>query len=325
MAPLGYIEILDSKGKVTERFRVDGLPVTVGRAYTNQIILDDPLVSPEHLIIDKDEAGRLIARDLDSVNGLYDGTRGHRVTSLLLASETQFRIGHRALRYSAIDQPVAATVLDRAAVSSQFALSCAGLAGGILVFSFLVLDVFLGSSERMTVAKTISDPLATLSYILVWAGLWALVSRVVLSRFNFAQHFILACAAILGSFAVNASAEWVEFLFPSTQALWFAAIAGSGLLLLVLVYGHLGFASAMGRRSRLSAALLVSAATIGLSLVTYYASRSEFSSAMDYSGVIKPLDAGFVPAISVEQFMRRSDKLKAELAVLTQKARSGQP
>ena len=46
MATLGYIEILDSKGVVVERTAVDSFPITIGRAYSNQVILSDPYVCP---------------------------------------------------------------------------------------------------------------------------------------------------------------------------------------------------------------------------------------------------------------------------------------
>ena len=42
MAPLGYIEILDAKGHVSERVRVESFPIQIGRAYTNDIVVDDP-------------------------------------------------------------------------------------------------------------------------------------------------------------------------------------------------------------------------------------------------------------------------------------------
>ena len=71
MAPLGYIEILDAKGNVSERVRVESFPIHIGRAYTNDIVVDDPYVCPMHLTIESEEGGRLIARDLDSVNGLH--------------------------------------------------------------------------------------------------------------------------------------------------------------------------------------------------------------------------------------------------------------
>ena len=59
MATLGYLEVLDHKGRVSQRFPVQSLPLTLGRAYTNHVIVDDPFVCPEHLTIGYDENGRL--------------------------------------------------------------------------------------------------------------------------------------------------------------------------------------------------------------------------------------------------------------------------
>ena len=45
MAPLGYVEILDGKGGVVERFPViESFPIKIGRAYDNDVILSDPYV-----------------------------------------------------------------------------------------------------------------------------------------------------------------------------------------------------------------------------------------------------------------------------------------
>ena len=64
MATLGYLEVLDPKGRVSQRFPVQSLPLTLGRAYTNHVIVDDPFVCPEHVTIGYDENGRLRVRDL---------------------------------------------------------------------------------------------------------------------------------------------------------------------------------------------------------------------------------------------------------------------
>src|ERR687893_1841123 len=98
MATLGYLEVLDQKGRVSQRFPVQSLPLTLGRAYTNQVILDDPFVSPEHATIGYDDNGRLWARDLGTVNGLRELAGGKPVPSLLLASGTEFHVGHSHLR-----------------------------------------------------------------------------------------------------------------------------------------------------------------------------------------------------------------------------------
>ena len=109
MAPLGYIEILDGKGNVIERHGLESFPVSVGRAYTNQVIVGDPYVCPLHLTIAPDEQGRLIARDLDSVNGLRASAEGDRVATLEIHSGSPFRIGHTSLRYCSVDHPLAPT------------------------------------------------------------------------------------------------------------------------------------------------------------------------------------------------------------------------
>ena len=117
----------------------------------------------------------------------------------------------------------------------------------------------------------------------------------------------------------------MEFLFPFVPALWIAGLFGSGLIMAALVYGHLKFASTMRRSSRLWAALAVSVAIIGVSAIADFAGRSKFSNAMEFTGILKPLDAAWLPAITIDEFIDRSQKLKRELDTLAQKAKAAQP
>jgi hypothetical protein len=325
MAPLGYVEILDAKGNVMERVRVDSFPVQVGRAYGNHVVVNDPYVCPAHLAIERDEHDRLFARDLESVNGLRGGSDGDRVPVLELHSGAQFRIGHTLLRFCSVDHPLTPTLIDPERKESWVASSYAAPVAALIILLLLCLDSFLGSVERVTVAKVVSEPLMTLSMLLGWAGLWALASRIVVSRFHFAQHVAIACSAILGFLVLSTSSEWLEFFFPVIPALWIAGFLGSGVILAALVYGHLGWASTMRRRSRLCAALMVSGAAIGLSLIIDFANRSKFSNVMEYTGIVKPIDAAWLPSTSVNQFMQNTAKLKKELDLLAQKAGSSQP
>jgi hypothetical protein len=104
--------------------------------------------------------------------------------------------------------------------------------------------------------------------------------------------------------------------------LWIAGLFGYGLVLAGLVYGHLGAASLLRRRSRLWAAAAVSLVVVGTSAISDFAARSKFSTIMEYSGVIKPIDAAWVPATSVDEFFGSSEKLKSELDKLTKKAKA---
>jgi FHA domain-containing protein len=325
MAALGYIEILDGKGGVIERCSVNSFPIRVGRAYSNDIILNDPYVCPTHLAIAPDERGRLIARDLGSVNGLRADAGDKPVESLEVHSGSQFRVGHTQLRYCTVEHPLTPTLVDRESrrvwLNSPFTAVIVGAA----VFLLLCLDGYLTNVERATVAGIVTEPLTTFAMLLVWSGLWALASRVVVSRFHFPQHVTIACGAIVGFFVLSFSAEWLEFLFPILPMLWLAGLFGSGLILAALVYGHLKFASAMRRYSRMWAALSVSAAMAGVSAISDFAGRSKFSNTMEFSGIVKPIDAAWLPTIPIDQFIDRSQKLKQELDRLAHKARTTQP
>jgi hypothetical protein len=322
VAALGYIEILDAKGHVLERHGVEALPLNIGRAYTNQIILNDPYVCPMHLAIAPDEQGRLIARDLDSINGLRDGNAEARVAALELHSGTQFRIGHTLLRYCSVDHPLAPTALDRNEKVSRLVSPYVSIGVGLCVLATFCLDSYLSSIERVKFVDIISDPLPMISIVLGWAGLWALASRIVVSAFHFPQHLTIAGTAIVANTSLRILSEWLEFFFPAVPVLWSTALFGSGLILAALVYGHLGFASPLRRRSRLWAALAISTAMVGMNAINDYAARGKFSTVMDYDAILKPVDGGFVPAVSVEQFFESSEKLKTELDKLAHKAKA---
>ena len=324
MAALGYIEILDAKSHVIERHAIESLPCNIGRGYANQIILSDPYVCPSHLSIEADAEGRLIARDQNSVNGLYNGNGAARVPTLVLDSGSQFRIGRTFLRYCSVDHPLAPTVTEEGEKNSRFASPYTSIAVGLLVLVLLCWESFLGSVERVKFVNIISEPLPIVAIMFGWAGLWALASRIVVSRFHFPQHVTIAGAAIVGFTLLSVSSEWLEFFFPAVPVLWLAALFGSGLILAGLVYGHLGFASPLRRRSRLWAALLISGAMVGMNAISDYAARSKFSTVMDYNGILKPVDASIVPATSVEQFFTNSQKLKTELDNLARKAKAAQ-
>ncbi len=321
MAPLGYIEILDAKSRVTERYAVNTLPVTIGRAYSNQIILDDPFVSPEHLHMVAADGGRLRVDDLNSVNGLHAAPGGNRVASLAVISGAPFQIGHTILRYVEISTPVAPAALDAGEDAARLAPWILGPVSLLVLVSALLLESYVESYERFNLARSFSESLTTLSIVVTWAGLWSLLSRVLLSRFYFAEHFTLACAAILVSLVFNISAEWTEFLFPSIPGLWTASVFGSAVLIAALVFGHLGWASSMLWRSRFWAALAVSGVIMGAGVVAEYAGRDAFSTVMDYSAVIKPLESRFVSSVSIDEFLGHTDNLRKELDALAQKAR----
>ena len=204
---------------------------------------------------------------------------------------------------------------------TRWATPYVGAVALVFVFAVLCLDGFLSSVERVKFADVVSDPLVTIVSLLGWAGLWALASRIVVSRFHFTQHVTIA---------VRCGPR----LYPLERRLGLVRIYSAvDTSQLVCGFVRLGIDSCgaglwpsrfrvhMRRRSRLRAALLVSLTVLGISAISDYAARSKFSTVMEYIGVVKPLDAAVVPAVSIDQFFAGSEKLKTELTAWRKRPR----
>ena len=74
-----WIEVLSRNGDVVARERIDTAEARVGRAFDNDVVVDDPHVAPHHLRIHRGEDGELVAEDLNSLNGLFPEHGADRV------------------------------------------------------------------------------------------------------------------------------------------------------------------------------------------------------------------------------------------------------
>ena len=71
--PLAMVEVSDRSGRLLVRHAVRHWPLTIGRALSADLVLDDPHVAGEHLRLDRDAEGVLRAQVLDTVNGVALG------------------------------------------------------------------------------------------------------------------------------------------------------------------------------------------------------------------------------------------------------------
>ncbi|HET7041188.1 MAG TPA: FHA domain-containing protein [Gemmatimonadales bacterium] len=81
MGALAWVEVLDHRGQVRTRHRIDAAPAIIGRGYGSDVLLDDPWLSPVHLRLFRELDGSLAVEDARSENGTWS-PRGERVTAL---------------------------------------------------------------------------------------------------------------------------------------------------------------------------------------------------------------------------------------------------
>lgn len=317
------LEVVDARGgRVPMRLRLDSLPLTVGRGYANDVILDDPYVDARHARIALDEGGALVVEDLGSVNGLVALGGPARRVQVAAGTGAEVRVGRTLLRFRDPDEPVPPALPDvvepaappeparpsesRWSVWAQLAVSAAA-AGA------MAADTWLENYARNSASEVFSAALGFVLLGAVWAGIWAVAGRVVVQRFRFLGHFAVTSAAVLVALAVAALSQWLNFFFPDSA---FSGVLGTvvGLwLVAALVAGHLALASAMPGWRRWRAGIIASAVLVVLGGAAALVEDDEFSDVPEFAGVLKPAGPGWIPVGTVEDFRSEAVELREQV------------
>jgi hypothetical protein len=222
-----FVETLALNGDVLHRHQVSALPIRLGRGYDNDYILDDDYVAPRHAVIDANEQGQLVLRDLGSKNGVIH--LGKRKTSLPINGDTVIRLGHTTLRVRAADYPVPAETLDRTMHGWEGALP--GLIGLILIGAFAVFTAWIIDTQSFRLFRYLQALAAGIGAGLVWGGVWAFTNRLFGRHTRLGRHlFIVGCGlAAITSYKVISSVTAFAFSlelvtrYGSLVAILFAA------------------------------------------------------------------------------------------------------
>ncbi|CAD5372284.1 FHA domain-containing protein [Rubrivivax sp. A210] len=277
---LALIEVLDRDGRCLRAFDVWHWPCTVGRALTNDLVLDDAFVAPHHASLEAGSAehgGGARLRVGDSVNGI---TWQHRrlqrgETAELPADGALLQIGATRLRLRLRGEtPAAERPLPALLPGSDRRLGAVALATLALAAAshWLVLDP--GADATAWLPLAVGLPLALAG----WCGLWALLSKLFQHRFDFLGHLRIALPWLL-------ALEAVEAVLPPLAAslgwplLWRLVPPGQALLLVLMIRAHLEHLLPQHRRA---VGLAVAAAALaggGVSLALTQRVSDSFSRA----------------------------------------------
>lgn len=309
----GVLELLDRAGRVEQRVTVDEHPLRIGRAYDNDLILEDAYVSPHHARIALDtDSGRLLLRDLDSTNGIRVASPNRRVHELVLDAERMFELGLTQLRYRTVDYmpPEALPLRLGRHPLNRLTSACALL---LVCLATLGLDALFDSTEAFGVLKLVNAVLPPLLVILLWAGIWALIGRLLLQRASFYAHLaVVAAGLLLGSLAeivcnVGAFALSLDRLISILDAAAFGAMVAA------IVYGHLRFATRLAPRSATIAALTCGLLLAGASQIKERVVEQQFYKLPRFTLVLYPPGLRLTRASSTAAFFARVHALESEL------------
>ena len=95
--------IVLQKNGSARQVNVSGMPFVIGRANNCDLVLDNPLVSREHAVLEA-VAESIALRDLRSHNGTY--LNGRRIESAALRNGDEIRVGDAQIRFLAPGQAI---------------------------------------------------------------------------------------------------------------------------------------------------------------------------------------------------------------------------
>ena len=307
MGAVMWIEVLSRHGDVAARERIVAEEARIGRAFDNDVVIDDPHVAPHHLRIFRAEDGELVAEDLGTLNGLYSEHGGRRITRLPLAKEPGIRIGRTIIRVHDSAHPVEAErLLTPPRAHARWA---AGLGVGLVVL--LLLVQWLATTGEPSANVLLLPVLGLATGIAVWAGLWSMQSRLFLGQARFALQLRIALTACIALIVWDQLAEMASFALASRAIAQYAGL-GAWAILGGVCYAHL---QAIGTR-HMNFAMSLVVALVAAGALLQYVGKSETQKLIGQRatlGDLRPPVFRLVPLASADDFFKNADGAKRKV------------
>lgn len=308
------IETVSDHKHFSEFKKFDGESVCVGRGLDNDLILNDPFVSEKHLVIRLDE-DKLKFSDLQSRNGTYVSSLKRIEQEMAIDSGEELIIGRTRIRVFLDSHQVQTAKLlyenNRLFRWLHLKKFAWGLMALLMVLSYVAAHLM--TIENQTIQMLLSASIMSSTIILVWAGFWALLGRLLSHRVYFTVHISICCLWILMHDVLERANDYLWFYFNNQlMHLVFNYFIYAGLFILTLMLS-LNYATNMSKKSRLVFSMLftliivISITGMRLSISDDYADY--YLTDLPYDAKLKPPIFGIRKPMSIDHFVEKSSYL----------------
>jgi pSer/pThr/pTyr-binding forkhead associated (FHA) protein len=204
-----WVEILSRHRDVASRLRIAGPEARIGRGYDNDVVVDDPYVAARHLRIFRDDAGRLVAEDVGSANGMFLDRGKDRLERIILDGKLPIRIGQTFLRIRESTHEVERErVVPVERGQRRIALAAAL---GVLILGADALKQWLTETGEPRISNYVTGLLVVAATAVGWVGIWALLARIFSGHARFLNNLLIALTGILVFSFYNEFAQYLGF------------------------------------------------------------------------------------------------------------------
>jgi Inner membrane component of T3SS, cytoplasmic domain len=307
MAAVMWIEVLSRNGEVAARERIVTDEARIGRAFDNDVVIDDPHVAPHHLRVYRGEDGELVAEDLGTLNGLFTEHGSRRVERLPLARQPGIRIGRTTLRV----HDAAHSVAPEKLMTPPRAHARWSAALGAGLFALLLLLGWLNLTQEPSANLLLLPLLGLATALALWSGFWALLSRIFFGQARFALQLRIAVTACIALVLWDQLSETMSFGLAWREMAEYAGLGGWAVLA-AACYAHL---HAIGpRHMRAAMGLVLALIAAGAALQYFGKSESRMLMGQRASlGDLRPPSFRVVPLATADEFFKRAEETKVKV------------
>jgi len=302
------IEEVNRLGHITGRHIFDEFPVSIGRGYQNDLIIDDPYVSSEHLSINETDNGWLV-EDKQSENGIK--FRLHSTQSHVnhLNSGDEIILGRTRIRLLSPRHPVPKTHLlpTRTSISKILSQPLVAVSTVLLAIVLLLTEAQLSIPVKTGFEKLLASIFPTFIFALMWAGIWAFVGRVITHRASFLPHFVAAILVFVISMSASTISDYLTYNLSVTLPATLIEFVIIGFTIAGLFYINLSNSTNLNRRSSLITGHAVAWTMLMLGLFMQYVNKPDFSHSPEYASQLKPPFAKVATSKNLDEYIKASE------------------
>lgn len=307
---LALIEATERHGHVVARLPVTQWPVILGRDLHADLVLDDVHVAAQHLRLAQTQPGSVTVEVLGTRNGVLQGRRHHaRGTRFEWTEGQPLNLGRLHLRLRLADSPLAE---EEELPRSLWRGGVGSLAVVVLLLCTMLAQAWLKSTETdKLLQEAPGTVIVVLAALFVWAGLWAVATKVFSGHAYFWRHVRIAGLTYVAANLLDFSTQVVAFAF-SWESLSRFAYVSLALALAFGVYRHLLVAAPHARRGLaigVGLALLVGLPTV---MGTQWLKNKRLSNQL-YMAQMFPPGWRLAKPVPVEQFLQEAARLEQRL------------
>lgn len=192
MSPAIFVEIVTPDGDVKHRYTFTELPIRIGRAYDNDIILDDPHTAAHHAKIEYNQLDELIIADCGSLSGITQ--QRTREDFFVVNGDQPYRLGRTLVRIRTRDYKVAPEITD--STNHHWDGWRPALTGVVLLVLIGLLTTWFGDINESNLSKYLLELVSVLGFVACWSGVWALFSKLFSGHARFGRHLWIASCGL---------------------------------------------------------------------------------------------------------------------------------